>query len=48
MSETTDKNSNQNQCCGNCDYSLAFLVLRFWLAVRRIHSGRHHTRNEFF
>jgi len=38
MSETTDKNSDQSQCC-NCDYSLAFLVLRGWLAVRAILTG---------
>jgi len=38
MSETTDKNSDQSQCC-NCDYSFAFLVLRGWLAVRAILTG---------
>jgi len=26
-------------CCCNCDYSLAFLVLRGWLAVRAIVTG---------
>jgi len=42
MNETTDKKSNgecEAACCCHCDYSLAFLVLRFWLAVRAIFTG---------
>ncbi len=40
--DSTKKNQNessQNQCCSNFDYSLAFLVLRGWLAVRALVTG---------
>jgi thiosulfate dehydrogenase [quinone] large subunit len=40
MNDSTDKKANgscESQC--NCDYSLAFLVLRGWLAVRAILTG---------
>jgi thiosulfate dehydrogenase [quinone] large subunit len=40
MNDTTDKKQDgscASQC--NCDYSLAFLVLRGWLAVRAIATG---------
>jgi thiosulfate dehydrogenase [quinone] large subunit len=40
MNETTDKQNHgaaEGQC--NCDYTLAFLVLRGWLAVRAILTG---------
>lgn len=40
MNDSTDKKSYgscESQC--NCDYSLAFLVLRGWLAVRAIVTG---------
>ena len=40
--DSTKKNQNessQNQCCSNFDYSLAFLVLRGWLAVRAMLTG---------
>ena len=40
MNDSTDKKDNggcESQC--NCDYSLAFLVLRLWLAVRAIFTG---------
>ena len=33
-----DSNENKNSGC-NCDYSLAFLILRGWLAVRAIFTG---------
>lgn len=39
MSDTTDKTADNNQCCCNCDYSMAFLLLRGWLAVRAIFTG---------
>ena len=37
----TDSNENKNAvaCDRNCDYSLAFLLLRGWLAVRAILTG---------
>ncbi len=41
MSDQTEKKpdgSSGSQCC-NCDYSLAFLLLRGWLAVRAILAG---------
>ena len=40
MNDSTDKKTNgscEGQC--NCDYALAFLVLRGWLAVRAIFTG---------
>ena len=40
MNDSTDKKNNgccESQC--SCDYSLAFLVLRGWLAVRAIVTG---------
>jgi thiosulfate dehydrogenase [quinone] large subunit len=42
MNDSTDKKSNgsgESPCCGNCDYTLAFWVLRLWLAVRAIFTG---------
>ena len=42
MSDSTDKKTGgdaANQCCSNCDYTLAFWVLRLWLAVRAILTG---------
>lgn len=41
MSDQTEKKSDGSsgsQCC-NCDYSLAFLVLRGWLGVRALLAG---------
>src|ERR1017187_2426111 len=40
MNDSTDKKTNgscESQC--QCDYSLAFIVLRLWLAVRAIFTG---------
>ena len=40
MNDSTDKKTNgscEGQC--QCDYSLAFIVLRLWLAVRGIFTG---------
>ncbi len=40
MNETTNNKPASAECGGSyCDYSLAFLVLRFWLAVRAIYAG---------
>jgi thiosulfate dehydrogenase [quinone] large subunit len=42
MNDSTDKKDNgsgESQCNCNCDYTLAFLVLRLWLAVRAILTG---------
>jgi thiosulfate dehydrogenase [quinone] large subunit len=42
LSETTDKKPNgsgEGQCGCHCDQTLAFLVLRGWLAVRAILTG---------
>ena len=42
MNDSTDKKTNgsdNNKCGCNCDYTLAFLVLRLWLAVRAILTG---------
>src|SRR5476649_1992686 len=42
MNDSTDKKTNgsgENACCSTCDYSLAFLLLRGWLAVRAILAG---------
>ena len=42
MNDSTDTKPNcsgEKKCCGHCDYSLAFLVLRLWLAVRAILTG---------
>ena len=42
MNDSTDKKTNgsgESQGCGNCDYTLAFLLLRGWLAVRAIMAG---------
>ena len=41
MNETTEKKpdgSAAGQCC-NCDYSLAFLLLRLWLGLRALLAG---------
>ncbi|MDD5140416.1 MAG: hypothetical protein PHY43_09195 [Verrucomicrobiales bacterium] len=41
MNDSTDKKPNgsgESPCC-NCDYTLAFLLLRGWLAVRAILAG---------
>jgi thiosulfate dehydrogenase (quinone) large subunit len=40
MNDSTDnKTSGSGECKCNCDYTLAFLVLRGWLAVRAILTG---------
>ena len=42
MSDPTDKKNNssgEKPCGDNCDYTLAFWVLRLWLAVRAILTG---------
>lgn len=39
MNDSTDKTSNGGCECCHCDYSLAFLVLRGWLALRAILTG---------
>ena len=42
MNDSTDKKINgsaENAGCCNCDYSLAFLLLRGWLAVRALFTG---------
>jgi len=40
MNDTTDTKTTGSAACGcNCDYSLAFLLLRGWLAVRAIATG---------
>ena len=39
MSDMTENKTDQSPCCGNCDYTLAFWVLRLWLAVRAILTG---------
>jgi thiosulfate dehydrogenase [quinone] large subunit len=42
MNDKTDKKHNgsgESQCGCNCDYSLAFLLLRGWLALRAILTG---------
>jgi thiosulfate dehydrogenase [quinone] large subunit len=40
MNDSTDKKSDgTGECQCNCDYSLAFLLLRGWLAVRAILPG---------
>jgi len=42
MNETSDKKNEgcgDNQKCCHCDYTLAFLILRGWLAVRAILTG---------
>ena len=42
MNDSTDKKPNgsgESQSCCNCDYTLAFLILRGWLAVRAILTG---------
>ncbi|MEI8289314.1 MAG: hypothetical protein WCH99_07560 [Verrucomicrobiota bacterium] len=44
MNNTTENqktagNDNSAGCCCNCDYSLAFLVLRGWLGVRALQTG---------
>lgn len=41
MNDSTDKKSNgagESPCC-NCDYTLAFLLLRGWLAIRALLAG---------
>lgn len=35
----TDPKDTKEAGCANCDYSLAFLLLRLWLAVRAILAG---------
>jgi thiosulfate dehydrogenase [quinone] large subunit len=37
--QKTDGGGASGKCCCNCDYTLAFLVLRLWLAVRAILTG---------
>jgi thiosulfate dehydrogenase [quinone] large subunit len=42
MNDSTDKKTNgpaEEKCCHHCDYTLAFLLLRLWLAVRAILAG---------
>jgi thiosulfate dehydrogenase [quinone] large subunit len=39
MSDMTENKTDQSPCCGNCDYTLAFWVLRGWLALRAILTG---------
>ncbi len=42
INDSTDKKtegSGDCRACGNCDYTLAFLLLRLWLAVRAILAG---------
>ncbi len=42
MSDSTDKKTGgdaANPCGSNCDYTLAFWVLRLWLAVRALLTG---------
>ena len=40
MNESTHKNPNgAGECQCHCDYTLAFLLLRGWLAVRGIFTG---------
>jgi len=39
MNDSTDKSSGSCEGRCNCDYTLAFLVLRGWLAVRAILTG---------
>jgi thiosulfate dehydrogenase (quinone) large subunit len=42
MSDSTEKKQNgsgESQCYSHCDYTLAFLVLRGWLALRAIATG---------
>ena len=42
MNDSTDKKNNgsgEGQGCGNCDYTLAFWVLRLWLGVRALLAG---------
>lgn len=35
----SESNESKNNATGNCDFSLAFLVLRLWLGVRALLSG---------
>jgi thiosulfate dehydrogenase [quinone] large subunit len=42
MNDSTDKKTtdpDESQGGGNCDYTLAFLLLRVWLAVRAVLAG---------
>lgn len=41
MNDSIKKNnsSEENGCCGQCDSTLAFLILRGWLAIRAIVTG---------
>jgi len=39
MSDMTENKTDQSPCCGNGDYTLAFWVLRGWLALRAILTG---------
>ena len=39
MNNANEKKETESSCCCNCDYSLAFLLLRGWLAVRAILAG---------
>ncbi|HEY2329071.1 MAG TPA: hypothetical protein VGI63_04585, partial [Verrucomicrobiae bacterium] len=39
MSDTTEKNPKPGEGCCNCDYTLAFLLLRAWLGVRALLAG---------
>lgn len=35
----SNENKKTDGCCGNCDYRLAFLLLRGWLGVRALLTG---------
>ncbi|MEY4916983.1 MAG: hypothetical protein RL616_896 [Verrucomicrobiota bacterium] len=42
MTDSTEKKPDaacESKACGNCDYTLAFLVLRVWLGVRALLAG---------
>ena len=39
MNNANEIKETESSCCCNCDYSLAFLLLRGWLAVRAIYAG---------
>lgn len=39
MNNSNEKKDTEASCCSGCDYTLAFLLLRGWLAVRAILAG---------
>ncbi len=39
MNNSNEPKENAGSCCNGCDYTLAFLLLRGWLAVRAILAG---------